>query len=120
MARIRTMKPDFFRSHEIYKAELLTNQTRQPSNFINLRTAFLGLVTAADREGRFKWKPAELKLDCLPYDAVDFGEVLDVLLQTGTPAMVRRYEVADVVYGEITGVKKHQRPKFDEAISTIP
>lgn len=104
----------------MYAAELMANQNRQPSNYINLRVAFLGLITASDRDGRFKWKPAELKLDCLPYDAVDFSEVLDILEKTGTPPMIRRYEAEGKEYGVVTGFKKHQRPKFDEAQSLLP
>jgi hypothetical protein len=69
LARIRTIKPEFFRHADLYEAEKETG--------LPLRLAFAGLWTAADREGRFKWRPRELKLDCLPHDDVDFSRVLD-------------------------------------------
>jgi hypothetical protein len=68
MARIRTIKPEFFRHADLYEAEKETG--------LPLRLAFAGLWTAADREGRFKWRPRELKLDCLPHDEVDFHACL--------------------------------------------
>ena len=120
MARIRTMKPNFFRSHDIYVAELKANQGRQPANYLNLRAAFLALITVADREGRFKWNPAELKLDCLPYDAVDFSEVLDVLSGVGEPPMIMKYEIDGKSYGEVTGFKLHQIIPHTEPASEIP
>ena len=48
MARIRTIKPEFFRHEALYEAE---HETGLP-----LRVAYAGLWTAADREGRFQWK----------------------------------------------------------------
>lgn len=71
MARIRTIKPEFFRHAGLFDLEQETG--------LPLRVAFAGLWTAADREGRFAWKPRELKLDCLPFDLVDFSRVLDAL-----------------------------------------
>ena len=64
MARIRTVKPSLFRNEELFNSEKETG--------LPLRIAFAGLFTAADRDGRFAWKPKELKLDCLPHDDVDF------------------------------------------------
>ena len=58
MARIRTIKPEFFRHEALFEAEQATG--------LPLRVAYAGLFTAADREGRFKWSPRSLKLDCLP------------------------------------------------------
>ena len=71
VARIRTIKPEFFRHAGLFDLEQETG--------LPLRVAFAGLWTAADREGRFAWKPRELKLDCLPFDLVDFSRVLDAL-----------------------------------------
>ena len=57
MARIRTIKPEFFRHEALFEAEHRAG--------LPLRLAFAGLWTAADREGRFKWRPRQLKLDVL-------------------------------------------------------
>jgi hypothetical protein len=109
MARIRTVKPDFLRHYGLYLAEA---QAKLP-----LRLAFLGLWTAADREGRFKWIPAVLKLDCLPHDQVDFAEVLECLRSGG---WIIKYSDEQGEYGYIPSWKKHQCINAHEAASTIP
>ena len=75
MARIRTIKPDFFRHEGLFEAERETG--------LPLRVAFAGLFPVADREGRFRWRPRQLKLDVLPFDDVDFARVLDALRTRG-------------------------------------
>jgi hypothetical protein len=109
MARIRTIKPAFFRHRDLY---LLEHASGLP-----LRVAFVGLWTAADREGRFRWIPEELKLDCLPYDPVDFGAVLDALRGGG---FIQRYEVQSKAYGWIPSWNEHQVVNNREAASTLP
>jgi hypothetical protein len=109
MARIRSIKPEFFRHEGLFDAEQATG--------LPLRLAFAGLWTAADREGRFKWQPRRLKLDCLPHDAVDFSSVLDALAQH---KFVRCYEVDGEKYGYIPSWHEHQHINQREAQSTIP
>lgn len=109
MARIRTIKPAFFRHGGLFDAERETG--------LPLRLAFAGLWTTADREGRFKWKPRELKLDCLPYDEVDFSRVLDALATRG---WVVKYAVDGVEYGHIPTWKEHQVINNREVASTLP
>ena len=118
MARIRTIKPEFFRSHELYQAEVSANRGKRGA-YLNIRTAFAGLVTAADREGRFKWRPNELKLDCLPYDEIRFEDVLHALEMNGNPPFVVQYEADGQTFGVIPGFKTHQRPHPQEAPSKI-
>lgn len=95
MARIRTVKPEFFRHHKLFLAE---KETKLP-----LRLAFAGLWTVADRAGRFKWEPIQIKLDCLPYDDIDFSRVLDALESRG---FVMKY--ANGRLGLIPGFNRHQ------------
>lgn len=109
MARIRTIKPQFFRHEKLYEAEQETS--------LPLRLAFAGLWTAADREGRFKWAPRALKLDCLPYDDVEFSRVLDALTTRG---FIVRYEVDGIEYGAIPTWSTHQVINNREAPSTFP
>lgn len=109
MARIRTIKPEFFRHSGLYDAEKETG--------LPLRVAFAGLWTAADREGRFAWKPRQLKLDCLPYDEVDFSRVLDALATRGH---LVKYRVNGVDYGCIPSWKVHQFINNREQQSEIP
>ncbi|WP_395066153.1 hypothetical protein [Paraburkholderia silvatlantica] len=79
--------------------------------------AFIGLVCCCDREGRFKWRPEELKPDILPNDSVDFGAVLDALHDAG---FVVRYEVEGDHFGHIPTFKDHQHINLREAGSKIP
>jgi hypothetical protein len=109
LARIRTIKPEFFRHADLYEAEKETG--------LPLRLAFAGLWTAADREGRFKWRPRELKLDCLPHDDVDFSRVLDALTTRG---WVVRYAVEGKEYGLIPSWQQHQVINNREKPSEIP
>lgn len=109
MARIRTIKPDFFRHEGLFEAD---QQSGLP-----LRLAFAGLWTAADREGRFKWQPRQLKLDCLPYDDINFGVVLDALVHHG---FIVKYSEDSENYGYIPSWNKHQHVNTREAQSSLP
>jgi len=109
MARIRSIKPEFFRHRRLY---LLEREAGLP-----VRVAFAGLWTVADREGRFRWEPDELKLDCLPYDDVDFSRVLDALATRG---FVVRYASHGREYGVIPGFVRHQIINNRETASTLP
>lgn len=109
MARIRSVKPEFFKHEELAEAEF---DTKLP-----VRLAFAGLWTQADREGRFAWRPARLKTDVLPYDDVDFARVLHALEQVG---VIRRYEVDGKTYGCIPSFKEHQVINHAEAKSKLP
>lgn len=97
MARIRTVKPELFRHGGLYDLECETG--------LPIRLAFIGLFTSCDRNGRFKWKPRELKLDCLPHDNIEFSRVLDALLSRG---FILKYENSGVVYGCIPTFTVHQ------------
>jgi 5-methylcytosine-specific restriction endonuclease McrA len=109
VARIRTIKPGFFRHVALYDAEKETG--------LPLRVAFAGLWTCADREGRFRWQPRELKLDCLPHDDVDFSRVLDALEAAD---FVRRYEANGETFGFVPSWSKHQVVNVREAKSALP
>ena len=109
MARIRSIKPEFFRHEALYEAE---RETKLP-----LRLAFAGLWTAADREGRFRWAPRQLKLDCLPYDECDFSRVLDALLTRG---FIVKYECDGKEFGCIPSWHQHQVINNREKASDLP
>ena len=109
MARIRTIKPEFFKHSGLYDAERETS--------LPLRLAFAGLWVCADRAGRFKWRPRELKLEALPYDDVDFERVMDALATRG---FVVRYASGDDEFGYIPSWKHHQFINNKEPQSSIP
>lgn len=109
MARIRTIKPEFFKHEALFDAEAETG--------LPLRLAFAGLWTQCDREGRFVWRPRQLKTDVLPYDDIDFSRVLDALATRG---FVVRYTSAGVDYGYIPSWHKHQIVNNREKASELP
>jgi hypothetical protein len=109
LARIRTIKPEFFRHEVLFEAEKASK--------LPLRLAFAGLFTAADRQGRFKWQPRVLKLDVLPFDDIDFSEVLDALAERG---FVLKYELDGEFFGHIPSWCRHQHINQREAESEIP
>jgi len=107
--RIRTIKPEFFNHEGIYDAE---HETGLP-----LRVAFIGLWSACDREGRFKWEPRRLKTQITPYDMIDFSRVLDALQSRG---FIVKYENKKGVYGFVPTFDKHQVINNRERESELP
>ncbi len=75
------------------------------------------MFTVADREGRFRWRPKQIKLDILPYDEVNFDLILTALSDYG---FLSKYTVEGKEYGYIPTFSKHQRVRPDEAKSLLP
>lgn len=110
MARIRTVKPELFRHEELYQLEIETG--------LPIRLAWIGLFTIADREGRFKWRAREIKLDIMPYDSdIDFEHILEALEAS---AMISKYSSGGDDFGVITSFKKHQVINARESQSRLP
>lgn len=109
MGKIRTVKPDLLRHERLFEAE-------QSSGF-PLRLIFIGLFTAVDAAGRFRWRPRQLKLDILPYDQTNFTEALSALADFG---FVIRYEYGGEYYGYIPTWRKHQNINPRESKSILP
>ena len=72
MARIRTVKPDFFRDEDLQDLE-----RANPGKYTML--VFEGLWGHCDKNGNFEWKPRTLKLDILPFLDFDMADTLEVL-----------------------------------------
>jgi hypothetical protein len=109
VGRIRTIKPEFFKHSGLFDAERESG--------LPLRLGFAGLWTCCDREGRFKWRPRELKLDVLPYDDCDFSSVLDALAERG---FVVKYGAAPEIFGHIPSWKSNQICNPRESQSKLP
>ena len=109
MSKIRTVKPELFRHEQLFEAE-------QNSGF-PLRLIFIGLFTVVDAEGRFRWRPRQLKLDILPYDEINFTAALSALVEFG---FVQRYEYEGEYYGYIPTWHKHQSINQREPESVLP
>lgn len=99
MARIRTIKPDFFLDHELAQCSIFA------------RLFFIGLWTQADIDGRLKDDPEKLKVQILPWDQVDINTLLNEL----HPKFIIRYAVNLAKYIQIRTWKSHQRINGSEA-----
>lgn len=109
MSRTRLIRPAFLKHAELFDAELASG--------LPLRLAYAGLWTVCDKEGRFAWKPRDIKADVLPHDTVDFAAILDALHDAG---FIVRYRVDGKDFGCIPSWKKHQCPHKTERPSTLP
>lgn len=106
MARIRSIKPDFFRSEDVARLTPLA------------RLLFIGLWTIADREGRLLDRPRRISVDVFPYDDdFDIGALLAELTSGG---VISRYEADGKKCIQIANFLKHQRPHPKEPPSTVP
>lgn len=105
MARIRTIKPEFFTSEDIVSLTPLA------------RLFYVSLWCEADREGRFEWKPRTFKLRYLPGDECDVEMLGQELIDIG---LVVLYEADGKFYAEIPTFAKHQIINNREAASDIP
>jgi hypothetical protein len=105
MARIRTIKPSFWKNEDL--AELSCWH----------RLCFIGLWNQADREGRLEDRPRRLKVEIFPFDDLDMNALLSGLHSKG---FITRYTADGADYIAIPKFAKHQRPKNDEHASLIP
>lgn len=105
MARIRTVKPEFFRHEGLQDLEA-ANVGKYPM------LVFEGLWGHCDKAGRFEWRPRTLKLDILPFLPFDMAETLGLLADAG---FIERYEVGGKAYGLVKSFAEHQRLSGKEA-----
>lgn len=121
MARIRTIKPDFFKNEELSEMSAMN------------RLLFIGLWTQADREGRLHDRPKRLKAEIFPYENFDVDKGLQQLHEAG---FIIRYKVnvndsvrvlapeqpkTELAVIEIVNFLKHQKiDKANEKQSELP
>lgn len=105
MARIRTIKPEFFTNEQLADLEPLA------------RLLFVGLWTMADREGRLEDRPRRIKAEVLPHDNADIDTMLASLASAG---LIVRYDSNGLKCIEIITFGEHQRPHPKEPPSSLP
>lgn len=111
MARIRYLKPDFFKDDDLVEHPFW------------IRLLFAGLWNIADKEGRLEDRPKRIKVDVFPYDNVDIEKGLIELskIKNHSPRpFIQRYEVNGERYIQIINWHKHQKPHHTEQESKIP
>lgn len=105
MARIRTLKPEFFHSKKVSRCSP------------HARLLFIALMQLADREGRLRWIPMQIHAHAFPYEHVRVEELLGELEAAGS---VLRYAVGEDDYAHLVNFTTHQRVKANEAASRLP
>lgn len=105
MARIRTIKPEFFTDSKITALTPLA------------RLFYVSLWCEADRSGRLKWDPTTLKYRYLPADK---AKVEDLGAELVSAKLIRLYEVDGTTYADIPGFIKHQVINNRESESSFP
>lgn len=105
MARIRTIKPEFFTSEDIVALSPMA------------RLLYIACWCEADREGRLEWKPGTMKLRYFPGDNCDIGALATELIDRG---LVLPYDVDSRKYAEIPSFAKHQIINNRESASSFP
>lgn len=105
MARIRSVKPDFF-CHE------LLNQLEEENPTLRVMLSFEGLWNQSDKQGVFPYKPKTLKLGILPWVNYDLAVTLDLLAKNG---FIKRFNYQGKEYGYIPSFPTHQRISGEEA-----
>ncbi len=105
MARIRTIKPEFFTSESVCTLSPLA------------RLFFISLWCEADREGKLIWKPKTLKYRYLPADNCDIEELAQELIDN---EMIIIYEIDGIEYCSVPSFSKHQVINNRERDSDIP
>lgn len=105
MARIRTIKPEFFTSEDITSLTPLS------------RLFYIALWCESDREGRLEWKPGTFKLRYFPADECDIKGLADELIKHG---LIVIYASGEKTYADIPTFKEHQVINNRETPSSIP
>lgn len=105
MARIRDLKPSFFRNEQLAEQEHW------------VRLLFQGLWGIADREGRLEDRAKRIGADVFPYEQLPIDEGLTALAAAG---FIHRYTVGAVRVIQIVNFTKHQKPHPKEAASELP
>lgn len=112
MARIRTIKPDFYTDGTLGECSM------------SARYAFIGTWVFADDCGNFERSSRQFKAQVFPYDDIDCEAVLCELIEHG---LLIEYEVDSKKYLHIKGFDKHQKidrtskprfPLYDDSLRT--
>lgn len=127
MARIRTIKPEFWTSEQVAECSPTT------------RLLFIGLWSFCDDNGIHPASFKRIKMEIFPSDAIPESELQAAIQELITSRLLYEYEIASKRYWQVTGWHNHQRidrptykfplpnanetperiPRFDEQSPTI-
>jgi hypothetical protein len=96
MARIRTVKPEFWTSAQVMDCNPVT------------RLMFIGLWNFADDAGRMSVSTKKVKALIFPSDVMALSEIRRMLDELSSNGLIESYVIDDVEYLQITGWQ-HQK-----------
>lgn len=97
MARIRSIKPEFWSSEQVMEC------------LRDTRLLFIGMWNFADDAGRLTYAPKQIKALVFPGDDLTVGQVTDMIEELADRGLIETYEARDRRYIQITGWSKHQK-----------
>lgn len=109
MARIRTIKPEFWTSEQVMECSL------------GARLLFIGLWNFCDDEGRHPLAPKQIKALIFPADDMPISDIERMLVELSTNGLIKTYSVEDREYFYIPGwrhqkIDRPQAAKYPEPI----
>ena len=106
MARIRSIKPEFWTSEQIVECSP------------NARLMFVGLWTFADDNGIHPTNPMRIKMQVFPADDISSADIRRMLDELSLNGLIEIYDVDGKEFFRITGWGKHQ--KIDQPTYRFP
>lgn len=97
MARIRSIKPEFFTSEQL--AECSTNA----------RLLFIGMWCFCDDNGVHPAQPMTLKMQVFPGDSFTKEQINGMVDELKSAGLLCEYDIDGKAYWRVTGWKKHQK-----------
>lgn len=94
MARIRSIKPDFWTDEKVVELSAFA------------RLLFIGLWNFADDDGRMVYSPKKIKMQIFPSDNLDISELFGEIRRE---SLIDIYLVDDIEYLQVVGFAKHQK-----------
>lgn len=117
MARIRTIKPEFWTSAQIVECSPTA------------RLLFIGMWNFADDRGVIPANPKEIKMKVMPGDDFTSSQIYEFLVELEKQKLIRKFNSDNTDYYVVTGWNhqkiekpsfKYPVPKFDDHSTTIP
>jgi len=97
VARIRTIKPEFWSDEKLSECSL------------SARLTFVGLISFADDEGRHEFSPARLRMQIYPCGSVTSAQFMEYTRELTERSLIRVYTVEGKDYLDIPNFAKHQK-----------
>ena len=108
MARIRSVKPEFWTSEQIAECSP------------NARLMFIGMWSFCDDYGVHPASCARLKMEVFPADSISSSDVRRMIDELLSNRLIQEYEIAGTKYWWVTGWDKHQKPDCKTGRHPLP